>query len=86
MSPSRWDRPGTRRALWCGEVEAYGHSGGRDQEDSAAPVAVAVAAGPVAVRLDGSALPDDEPDPPLPDLPVCRPEREETILTALGAG
>jgi 3'(2'), 5'-bisphosphate nucleotidase len=71
-------------AVVRGEVDAYLHAGGMYQWDSAAPVAVAPAAGLVAVRLDGSPLRYNEPDPSLPDLLVCRPELSETILTAVG--
>jgi 3'(2'), 5'-bisphosphate nucleotidase len=73
-------------AVVRGEVDAYVHAGGMYQWDSAAPVAVAQAAGLVAVRLDGSPLRYNEPDPSLPDLLVCRPELKETILTAIAAG
>jgi 3'(2'), 5'-bisphosphate nucleotidase len=73
-------------AVVRGEVDAYVHAGGMYQWDSAAPVAVARAAGLVAVRLDGSALRYNEPDPSLPDLVVCRPELSETILTAVAPG
>jgi 3'(2'), 5'-bisphosphate nucleotidase len=73
-------------AVVRGEVDAYVHAGGMYQWDSAAPVAVARAAGLVAVRLDGSPLRYNEPDPWLPDLLVCRPELAETILTAVAAG
>ena len=73
-------------AVVRGEVDAYVHAGGMYQWDSAAPVAVARAAGLVTVRLDGSALRYNEPDPSLPDLVVCRPELSETILTAVAPG
>ncbi len=70
-------------AVVRGEVEAYVHSGGMYQWDSAAPVAVARAAGLTACRLDGAPLVYNAPDPWLPDLLVCRPELTETILTAV---
>jgi 3'(2'), 5'-bisphosphate nucleotidase len=70
-------------AVVRGEVDAYVHAGGMYQWDSAAPVAVARAAGLVAVRLDGSPLRYNEPDPSLPDLLVCRPGLSERILTAV---
>jgi 3'(2'), 5'-bisphosphate nucleotidase len=73
-------------AVVRGEVDAYVHAGGMYQWDSAAPVAVAQAAGLVAVRLDGSPLRYNGPDPSLPDLLVCRAELKETILTALIGG
>ena len=70
-------------AVARGEVDAYVHSGGQYQWDSAAPVAVARAAGLTTCRLDGSPLVYNEPEPWLPDLVVCRPELAERILTAL---
>jgi 3'(2'), 5'-bisphosphate nucleotidase len=70
-------------AVARGEVDAYVHSGGQYQWDSAAPVAVARAAGLVTCRLDGSPLVYNDPDPYLPDLVVCRPELAERILDAV---
>ena len=61
-------------AVARGEVDAYVHAGGQYQWDSAAPVAVARAAGLTTCRLDGSPLVYNAPDPWLPDLVVCRPE------------
>ena len=73
-------------AVARGEVDAYVHSGGQYQWDSAAPVAIARAAGLVTCRLDGSPLVYNAPDPYLPDLVVCRPELADRILDALRAG
>ncbi|GAB3194754.1 3'(2'),5'-bisphosphate nucleotidase CysQ [Geodermatophilus arenarius] len=70
-------------AVVRGEVDAYVHAGGMYQWDSAAPVAVALAAGLTAVRLDGSPLRYNEPDPSLPDLLVCRPELAADLLAAV---
>ncbi|MFP5373069.1 MAG: inositol monophosphatase family protein, partial [Actinomycetes bacterium] len=70
-------------AVARGEVDAYVHSGGQYQWDSAAPVAIARAAGLVTCRLDGSPLVYTAPDPYLPDLVVCRPELADRILDAL---
>jgi 3'(2'), 5'-bisphosphate nucleotidase len=70
-------------AVVRGEVDAYVHSGGMYQWDSAAPVAVARAAGLVTCRLDGAPLIYNEPDPWLPDLVVCRPELAEGVLAAM---
>jgi 3'(2'), 5'-bisphosphate nucleotidase len=70
-------------AVARGEVDAYVHSGGQYQWDSAAPVAVARAAGLVTCRLDGSPLVYNAPDPYLPDLVVCRPELADRILHAV---
>ena len=70
-------------AVARGEVDAYVHSGGQYQWDSAAPVAVARAAGLTTCRLDGAPLVYNDPDPWLPDLVVCRPELAERILGAI---
>jgi 3'(2'), 5'-bisphosphate nucleotidase len=70
-------------AVARGEVDAYVHGGGMYQWDSAAPVAVARAAGLTTCRLDGSPLVYNEPDPWLPDLVVCRPELAPRILNVL---
>jgi 3'(2'), 5'-bisphosphate nucleotidase len=70
-------------AVARGEVDAYVHSGGQYQWDSAAPVAIARAAGLTTCRLDGSPLVYNDPDPWLPDLVVCRPELAERILGAV---
>ncbi len=73
-------------AVVRGEGDVYLHSGGQYEWDSAAPVAVARAAGVHASRLDGSALAYDQPDPWLPDLLICRPELVDEVLSALRAG
>jgi 3'(2'), 5'-bisphosphate nucleotidase len=72
-------------AVARGEVDAYVHSGGQYQWDSAAPVAIARAAGLTTCRLDGSPLIYNDPDPWLPDLIVCRPDLADRILGAIGA-
>lgn len=70
-------------AVVRGLAEAYVHDGGQHEWDSAAPVAVARAAGLHCSRLDGGALTYNRPDPYLPDLLICRPELAEPILAAL---
>jgi 3'(2'), 5'-bisphosphate nucleotidase len=70
-------------AVARGEVDAYVHAGGMYQWDSAAPVAIARAAGLTTCRLDGSPLVYNGADPSLPDLVVCRPELAGTILAAV---
>ncbi len=69
-------------AVVLGEAEVYAHSGGQHEWDSAAPVAVARAAGLHASRLDGTRLVYNRPDPYLPDLLICRPELAERVITA----
>ncbi|MGY1680762.1 inositol monophosphatase family protein [Geodermatophilus sp. SYSU D01176] len=73
-------------AVVRGEADAYVHAGGMYQWDSAAPVAVARAAGLTAVRLDGSPLVYNGPDAWLPDLLVCRPELADRLLAAVRVG
>lgn len=70
-------------AVVKGEVDAYAHAGGMYEWDSAAPVAVAQAAGLHASRIDGSPLRYNDRDPWLPDVLICRPELAETCLQAL---
>jgi 3'(2'), 5'-bisphosphate nucleotidase len=70
-------------AVVRGEVDAYVHAGGQYQWDSAAPVAIALAAGLHASRLDGSPLRYNEPDPWLPDLLICRRELAADLLAAV---
>ena len=70
-------------AVVLGEVDAYVHAGGQYEWDSAAPVAIASAAGLHASRLDGSDLRYNQPEPYLPDLVVCRPELADALLDAI---
>lgn len=62
-------------------TDAYVHAGGQYEWDSAAPVAVARAAGLHTSRVDGSALVYNSDDVLLPDLVVCRPELAEEITS-----
>jgi 3'(2'), 5'-bisphosphate nucleotidase len=70
-------------AVVRGEAEVYLHSGGQYEWDSAAPVAVARAAGLHASRVDGSSLVYNQPNPWLPDVLVCRKELVESVLAAV---
>jgi 3'(2'), 5'-bisphosphate nucleotidase len=70
-------------AVIAGDVEAYVHAGGQYEWDSAAPVAVAVATGLHASRIDGSALEYNHADPALPDLLVCRKDLAARLLATL---
>ena len=67
-----------------GISDVYVHAGGQYEWDSAAPVAVARAAGLHTSRIDGSPLVYNQPDPRLPDLVVCRPEFAEAVLAVTG--
>ncbi|MGU3654193.1 3'(2'),5'-bisphosphate nucleotidase CysQ [Mycolicibacterium sp. A43C] len=64
-----------------GISDVYVHAGGQYEWDSAAPVAVARAAGLFTSRIDGSPLVYNQSDVSLPDLIVCRPELAEAVLT-----
>jgi 3'(2'), 5'-bisphosphate nucleotidase len=65
-----------------GDVDAYVHSGRMKEWDSAAPVAVAAAAGLHVSRLDGSPLEFNTPERLTLDLVICVPEIADRILTA----
>jgi 3'(2'), 5'-bisphosphate nucleotidase len=67
-------------AVVLGEADVYAHSGGQYEWDSAAPVAVAAAAGLHVSRLDGSPLIYNRPDPWLPDVLICRPELAASVI------
>jgi len=70
-------------AVVQGRAEVYVHSGGQYEWDSAAPVAVARAAGLHTSRVDGTDLRYNCADPLLPDLLVCRPQYAAAVLAAL---
>ncbi len=69
-----------------GVSDAYVHAGGQYEWDSAAPVAVARAAGLHTSRIDGSELVYNQDDVFLPDLVVCRPELARAILDSIATG
>jgi 3'(2'), 5'-bisphosphate nucleotidase len=62
-------------------TDAYVHAGGQYEWDSAAPVAVARAAGLHTSRADGAQLQYNQDDVLLPDLLVCRPELADPITS-----
>ena len=66
-----------------GITDVYVHAGGQYEWDSAAPIAVARAAGLHTSRIDGSPLVYNQDDVLLPDLLVCRVEDAERILQFL---
>jgi 3'(2'), 5'-bisphosphate nucleotidase len=70
-------------SVWRGQADAYVHGGGQFEWDSAAPVAVARAAGLYTSRIDGAPLEYNRSDPSLPDLVVCRPELADRILRVI---
>jgi 3'(2'), 5'-bisphosphate nucleotidase len=67
-------------AVVLGDADVYAHSGGQYEWDSAAPVAVAAAAGLHVSRLDGSPLRYNQPDPWLPDVLICRPDLADAVV------
>jgi 3'(2'), 5'-bisphosphate nucleotidase len=67
----------------CGDADAYIHGGGFYEWDTAAPVAVARAAGLHASRVDGSALAYNQADLKMPDILVCRPALAGALLEAI---
>jgi 3'(2'), 5'-bisphosphate nucleotidase len=66
-----------------GEADIYLHDGGMYQWDSAAPAAVALAAGLHASRIDGSPLVYNDRSAWLPDFLICRKELADAVLDAL---
>jgi 3'(2'), 5'-bisphosphate nucleotidase len=70
-------------AVICGDADAYVHSGGQYEWDSAAPVAVAVAAGLHASRIDGSGLSYNQARPSLPDILICQAALADPLLEAI---
>jgi 3'(2'), 5'-bisphosphate nucleotidase len=67
-------------AILRGDVDAYLHDGGQYEWDSAAPAAIAWAAGLHASRVDGSPLRYNQPNPWAPDLLVCEPDQAVRIV------
>jgi 3'(2'), 5'-bisphosphate nucleotidase len=79
-----WGSAGAKAAaVMQGLADAYVHAGGQYEWDSAAPVAVAVAAGLHASRIDGSALVYNQPDPVLPDILICPTVLAKPLLDAI---
>src|SRR6202012_2606090 len=70
-------------AVLIGEADGYVHAGGQYEWDSAAPVAVARAAGFHASRIDGSKLSYNQPDLLMPDILVCPPGLAGLLLDAI---
>jgi len=70
-------------AVLTGAADAYVHAGGQYEWDSAAPVAVARAAGFHASRIDGSELSYNRSDLLMPDILVCPPTLAGALLDAI---
>ena len=72
-------------AVILGEADAYLHDGGQYEWDSAAPVAVALAAGLHASRLDGAKLEYNRASPWQPDILICPGKLADRLLAVIGA-
>ena len=70
-------------AVIRGEYDAYIHAGGQYEWDSAAPVAVARAAGLHASRIDGSALAYNQADVSIPDILISPAWLAPGLLSAI---
>ncbi|HEX3924755.1 MAG TPA: 3'(2'),5'-bisphosphate nucleotidase CysQ [Streptosporangiaceae bacterium] len=73
-------------AVVRGRADIYAHSSGQYEWDSAAPVAVALAHGLHASRLDGSPLAYNNASPYLPDLLIAHPDWARPALNAVAGG
>lgn len=67
-------------AVLLGEADAYIHAGGFYEWDTAAPVAVATAAGLHTSRINGAQLSYNQASLRQEDILVCRPEIAEDLL------
>lgn len=72
-------------AIVMGDADIYVHAGGQYQWDSAAPAAVAEAAGLHVSRIDGSPIVYNDRDVWLPDFLVCRKEYASATLAAISS-
>ena len=72
-------------AVIRGDAEVYVHDGGQYEWDSAAPVAVALAAGLHASRIDGSKLAYNQAVPSVPDILICQAALADMLLGAISS-
>lgn len=72
-------------AVILGQADVYLHSGGQYEWDSCAPVAVALAHGLHASRIDGSPLIYNQQDVYMPDLLICRKPMADMVLKSVQA-
>jgi 3'(2'), 5'-bisphosphate nucleotidase len=70
-------------AIVLGQADIYLHTGGQYEWDSCAPVAVALAHGLHASRVDGSPLIYNRRDTYMPDLLICRREHAALVFQTL---
>ena len=66
-----------------GRADAYLHAGGQYEWDNCAPVAVALAAGLHASRIDGSPIVYNCVNTLVPDVLICRPDLTDQLLAAV---
>lgn len=67
-------------AVIADEADVYFHSGGQHEWDNCAPVAVALAAGLHASRIDGSAIIYNQADTLVPDLVIGTPALVRPVI------
>jgi 3'(2'), 5'-bisphosphate nucleotidase len=72
-------------AVVRGAADIYLHTGGQYEWDSCAPVAVALAHGLHASRIDGKPLIYNRADTYMPDLLICRTEHAPRVLAEVAA-
>ncbi len=72
-------------AVIAGEADLYFHSGGQHEWDNCAPVAVALAAGLMACRIDGSPIRYNQRDVKVPDLLIAQPSIGRAALEFIRA-
>ncbi len=70
-------------AVVRGEADAYIHTGGQWEWDSAAPVIVAQSNGLFVARVDGSPMLYNQQDTFLPDLVICRADLADQVMAAI---
>ena len=70
-------------AVVRGDVDVYAHAGGQYEWDSAAPAAVALAAGLHVSGADGSELRWNKPDPWQPHLLIARADLGDKVAAAV---
>jgi 3'(2'), 5'-bisphosphate nucleotidase len=70
-------------AIVRGEADAYIHTGGQWEWDSAAPVVVAQGHGLFVARVDGTPMLYNQRDTFLPDLVMCRADLADRVMAAI---
>ena len=70
-------------AVVRGDADVYAHAGGQYEWDSAAPAAVAAAAGLHVSGIDGRELVWNKSDPWSPDLLICRDDLAGRVVDAM---